>query len=304
MSSNMIHFMRANESGVYVVGVPSGRSSVPHSTKNNGERTFHADARLRVAHKRALFFGHKLSVVKSNYCSHEQCKYMIGVQLAKLLRRKTFNLYRCLKKKGVDVRRASADEVASLNEIGAIRNGTHSVTLVPYADALYFLADALLRNVTLPNESPAAHAKRVKAPMLMSTRPKLHRRKPFPWDVHRSIKNSSSLAGSSGATTTNRRVTRANEIPPPLAEPSLLTSRPGPSPSRPPRRAAASVAVRRNSKAMIDDDEHNSETTHTAMSPSFMPARAPPPLLKKKSPSSRTSSSSSVGPSSTPTFII
>eukprot|EP00211_Chloroparvula_japonica_P014286 CAMPEP_0119137156 /NCGR_PEP_ID=MMETSP1310-20130426/23043_1 /TAXON_ID=464262 /ORGANISM="Genus nov. species nov., Strain RCC2339" /LENGTH=238 /DNA_ID=CAMNT_0007128219 /DNA_START=206 /DNA_END=919 /DNA_ORIENTATION=+ len=113
--------------------------------------------------------------------------YLLGVQLAKLLDRKTFNMYRCMKKKNIVLRRATHQEVEFLCASHAVRTGTHSVTLVPFADALYFVADAIYRNVRLPNE-PTKVRRRAS---YVRTRPPLHRRKPFPWDVQRSIRKES-----------------------------------------------------------------------------------------------------------------
>ncbi len=57
----------------------------------------------------------------------------IGVQLAQILQRETFNLYRSLKLCGCDVVRCDADEIEELQRLGSVRRGVHSATLVPYA---------------------------------------------------------------------------------------------------------------------------------------------------------------------------
>jgi hypothetical protein len=119
-------------------------------------------------------------------------KYLVGVQVARLLKRKTFNMYRCMKKKKIPIRRASPQEVEFLCSVKAVRSGTHSITLVPYADGLYFIADALYRNIRFPNDNSPA-----KRQSYVNTKPKLHRRKPMPWDVQRSVKKSSASASSS-----------------------------------------------------------------------------------------------------------
>jgi len=70
-------------------------------------------------------------------------EYMIGVQIAQLLKRETFNLYRSLKIKGIDVLRAENEQVDYLVNCNSIKRGTHSVTLVPLDDGLSFVLGAL-----------------------------------------------------------------------------------------------------------------------------------------------------------------
>lgn len=132
-------------------------------------------------HSSEKHFGRQLSVVRINGET-----FLIGVQLAYLLQRKTFNMYRCMKKKGIKIRRASPMQVEYLNQSHAVRVGTHSVTLVPYADGLYFLADALLRNVVFPNQDQESARSHLRAPY-STTRPPLHRRKAPAWEVHRAV---------------------------------------------------------------------------------------------------------------------
>tara|TARA_R110002050_G_scaffold87950_1_gene186132 strand:+ start:425 stop:1468 length:1044 start_codon:yes stop_codon:yes gene_type:complete len=126
---------------------------------------------------------HSLFHAPLSIFSAEKTKYLVGVQVARLLKRKTFNMYRCMKKKQIPIRRATPSEVEFLCSVKAVRSGTHSVTLVPYADALYFIADALYRNVRFPNEGQSS-----KRQSYVNTKPKIHRRKPMPWDVQRSVK--------------------------------------------------------------------------------------------------------------------
>lgn len=78
--------------------------------------------------------GHPISVFTCN-----DKKYFVGVQLANLLKRETFNLYRSLKIKNVLVSRAKQEHTAFLIKAGAVRGGTHSVTLIDYDSCLAFL---------------------------------------------------------------------------------------------------------------------------------------------------------------------
>ena len=87
------------------------------------------------SHKRINAFGKKLSVVKLT-----GNKYLIGVQIAALLQRETFNMYRSMKIKNVQLIRATPEQVELLCSCSAVRSGTHSVTLIPYDAGLYFIA--------------------------------------------------------------------------------------------------------------------------------------------------------------------
>ena len=80
-------------------------------------------------------FGKKLSVVY-----FDKQKYLIGVQIASLLKRETFNMYRSMKIKNIRIKRADPKQVDYLCECNAVRPGTHSVTLIPFESGLYFIA--------------------------------------------------------------------------------------------------------------------------------------------------------------------
>mmetsp|Transcript_1925 Transcript_1925/g.6016 ORF Transcript_1925/g.6016 Transcript_1925/m.6016 type:complete len:416 (-) Transcript_1925:56-1303(-) len=149
-------------------------------TRSKSQKHSKASA-AQMQHSSEKHFGRQLSVVRINGET-----FLIGVQLAYLLQRKTFNMYRCMKKKGIKIRRASPLQVEYLNQSHAVRVGTHSVTLVPYADGLYFLADALLRNVVFPNQDQESARSHLRAPY-STTRPPLHRRKAPAWEVHRAV---------------------------------------------------------------------------------------------------------------------
>ena len=88
-----------------------------------------------ILHKKINAFGKKLSVVRL-----EGEDYLIGVQIATLLRRETFNMYRSMKIKNIHIKRANPDHVDYLCKCNAVRPGTHSVTLIPYESGLYFVA--------------------------------------------------------------------------------------------------------------------------------------------------------------------
>jgi len=87
-------------------------------------------------HERVPHFGSRLSVVDFG----GRQPFFIGTQVAALLKRETFNMYRSMKIKMVDLDRATAEQVEFLCQVGAVRAGTHSVTLIPYQEGLYFIA--------------------------------------------------------------------------------------------------------------------------------------------------------------------
>ena|SRR3990167_1333393 len=86
-------------------------------------------------HSTTNVFGKKLTVVY-----FDEQKYLIGVQIAALLKRETFNMYRSMKIKNVRIKRAAPEQVEYLCQCNAVRPGTHSVTLIPFETGLYFIA--------------------------------------------------------------------------------------------------------------------------------------------------------------------
>jgi len=106
-------------------------------------------------------------------------RFLLGVQVAALLNRETYNVYRSMKVKKIENIRATSDQVVFLAQHGAVHYGTHSVTLVPFEEGLYFLAEALQKtnrnwfSARLGEQPPV--------------RPRISRRKPPPWEVRRAI---------------------------------------------------------------------------------------------------------------------
>jgi hypothetical protein len=89
-----------------------------------------------LTHKRISILGKskKMSILKT-----KNDEMLIGVQIAALLKRETFNMYRSMKSKNIPLRKATAEEVEFLCNHNAVRHGTHSVTLIPYEKGLYFI---------------------------------------------------------------------------------------------------------------------------------------------------------------------
>mmetsp|Transcript_15168 Transcript_15168/g.23762 ORF Transcript_15168/g.23762 Transcript_15168/m.23762 type:complete len:307 (-) Transcript_15168:1140-2060(-) len=158
------------------------RASPPARTsafsKQASDRSL-VESSLDASHVIKHLFHSDLSVVTFNHI-----EYLIGVQVARRLKRKTFNMYRCMKKKKIELRRATQEEVDYLTLVGAVHAGTHSITLVPFVECLCFVADALFRHIRFPNEDVTA--KRRKS--FVSMHPRIHRRKPLPWDIQKAVK--------------------------------------------------------------------------------------------------------------------
>jgi len=134
-------------------------------------------------HEHTTEFGTVLSVVRVGSTE----RFFIGTQVAALLKRETFNMYRSMKIKRVDIQRASPEQVDFLAQVGAVKPGTHSVTLIPYQDGLYFMADAWYRQHRF--EVPYMKRKsRSRMRSFLAEKPTLHRRKQHPWNVHRAIR--------------------------------------------------------------------------------------------------------------------
>lgn len=138
---------------------------------------------MNIQHRYHNFFNGNLSVI-TNLCTNE--KYFIGKQLSVLLNRQTYNLYRCFKKKNIKMIPMTLEkEIDYLKSFNAISYGTHRVTYVPFNEALCYIADIFYRQ-----------QKKDKNPLILkgsrfsyfSKINKIHRRKPLPWNIHRSIK--------------------------------------------------------------------------------------------------------------------
>lgn len=87
-------------------------------------------------------FGKQLNVIEL-----DNKDYLIGRELAALLNRETFNMYRTMKVKRIEIRRANPEQVEYFAKVGAVRTGTHSVTLIPFVDGVRFVEEALERQM-------------------------------------------------------------------------------------------------------------------------------------------------------------
>jgi hypothetical protein len=163
-----------------------GRKPKPAELKI-GRYSLVLNTRLGIRYSVRKFFHQFMSVLSFNGSSD----YLLGVQIAGVLKRKTFNLYHCMKKKDIEMRRASQEQIEFLMSVSAVPIGTHSVTFVPIADGLCFIADALYRYVRFPNEDPASFILKKRRSYAI-VKHKITRRKPLPWNLQRSIKKEGS----------------------------------------------------------------------------------------------------------------
>lgn len=75
----------------------------------------------------------------------EGSHYLIGIQLAKLIKSETSNMYRALKRMGFNTRRATPDQIHWINTLRLPLVGvTHSITFIKLQEALSYLIN---RNV-------------------------------------------------------------------------------------------------------------------------------------------------------------
>jgi hypothetical protein len=199
-STSAPHNSRASEAIAATqpsVAVPARRqSSLPTYQLSTTHRSFYPTGLHRrvpsaivrhgdVTHTWRKLFGALVSVV----CVHEE-KFLIGVQVAALLNRETFNMYRSMKIKHIQTTRAKSDHIEFLARAGAVRGGTHSVTLIPYDACMYFIADAreLAQRALIVGDIKGRRVRPTPLRSFLATKPRIHRRKPLPWNVRRSIK--------------------------------------------------------------------------------------------------------------------
>ena len=89
-------------------------------------------------HKKQKFYGKKMSVITLN-----NQKYMIGVQIAHLLQRETYNLYRSMKVKNLSIARATPEQVDYLLKTNVVKPGTRSITFIPIDQAIAYIEEEI-----------------------------------------------------------------------------------------------------------------------------------------------------------------
>eukprot|EP01098_Paradermamoeba_levis_P005707 TRINITY_DN2394_c0_g3_i2.p1 TRINITY_DN2394_c0_g3~~TRINITY_DN2394_c0_g3_i2.p1 ORF type:complete len:427 (-),score=138.98 TRINITY_DN2394_c0_g3_i2:181-1461(-) len=95
-------------------------------------------------------FHHEMMFNKSmTIVCLELGKFLVGREVATLLKRQTFNMYRSMKLRGIGILRAIPDHLDFFSQLGVVKVGTHSLTLVPYEDGKKFIRDCKLREARL-----------------------------------------------------------------------------------------------------------------------------------------------------------
>eukprot|EP01102_Stenamoeba_stenopodia_P004567 TRINITY_DN14866_c0_g1_i1.p1 TRINITY_DN14866_c0_g1~~TRINITY_DN14866_c0_g1_i1.p1 ORF type:complete len:336 (+),score=101.27 TRINITY_DN14866_c0_g1_i1:551-1558(+) len=89
-------------------------------------------------HKKQKYYGKKMSIITLN-----NQKYMIGVQIAHLLQRETYNLYRSMKVKNLTITRASPEQVDYLLKTNVVKPGTRSITFIPIDQAISYIEEEI-----------------------------------------------------------------------------------------------------------------------------------------------------------------
>eukprot|EP01103_Thecamoeba_quadrilineata_P002687 TRINITY_DN12598_c0_g1_i1.p1 TRINITY_DN12598_c0_g1~~TRINITY_DN12598_c0_g1_i1.p1 ORF type:complete len:397 (-),score=71.83 TRINITY_DN12598_c0_g1_i1:62-1252(-) len=81
-------------------------------------------------------FGENMLIVHQ-----DRRDWLVGVQVAVLLNRETYNLYRSMKNKGINMERASIQQIDQLLAQGLVKPGTRSITLIPLDQARSFILE-------------------------------------------------------------------------------------------------------------------------------------------------------------------
>ena len=91
-----------------------------------------------MTHGVTLLFGRDMSII-----FWEEQVWMVGIQIAKLLQKESFNMYRSMKASGIKLHRPRFEHVSFLKKVGVAKGGTHSVTLVPYQQACNYIVNSI-----------------------------------------------------------------------------------------------------------------------------------------------------------------
>jgi len=81
-------------------------------------------------------FGENMLVIQQ-----DNRDWLVGVQVAVLLNRETYNLYRSMKNKGITMERASIQQIDQLLAQDLVKAGTRSITLIPLEQARSFILE-------------------------------------------------------------------------------------------------------------------------------------------------------------------
>eukprot|EP01101_Sappina_pedata_P003461 TRINITY_DN1378_c0_g1_i1.p1 TRINITY_DN1378_c0_g1~~TRINITY_DN1378_c0_g1_i1.p1 ORF type:complete len:297 (-),score=85.32 TRINITY_DN1378_c0_g1_i1:386-1276(-) len=110
----------------------------PQSKASVGSPSANLASKMNIPHAIQEINGKQITVVWI-----DERRWMIGVQVAALLERETYNLYRSMKVKNIEVRRATVDQIEHLLKQDIVRTGTRSITFVSLDQSINFLAEEL-----------------------------------------------------------------------------------------------------------------------------------------------------------------
>nr|QBK85646.1 MAG: hypothetical protein LCMAC101_02410 [Marseillevirus LCMAC101] len=93
--------------------------------------------------------GHYLTVLvyKHRYDRNYQQHYLIGYQVANSLGRRTSNLYRCLRDRGITLDTLSEQKIKELISNGTLIQGANSITLIPYDEGRKYIEQCEMNEI-------------------------------------------------------------------------------------------------------------------------------------------------------------
>ncbi len=76
-----------------------------------------------------------------------QQSFLVGYEVANALNRKTFNIYRSLRNKGIVLDRLSEMKIKELVSFGILKKGANSITLIPFAEGCDYLSNCKMNEI-------------------------------------------------------------------------------------------------------------------------------------------------------------
>ena len=104
--------------------------------------------------QRELIAGQPLLILRQ--IDSKGTRYLVGVEIAKLLKQQTYNMYRSMKSKGIQLNRANQHCLSFLRHKKAVPRNTHSVTLVPYLDGIRFIFEKIRERQKIEKQNQVA----------------------------------------------------------------------------------------------------------------------------------------------------
>ena len=119
-------------------------------------------------HLKTNIYGEELHLIMIN-----DQKYLIGVEISKLLQRETYNVYRSMRAKGIAPIRLENNNVGLFLKEQIVKYGTRSMTLIPYDAALEFIKEEM-RKISKRKRSNTTEIVPIESPHYLDTdKPKI-----------------------------------------------------------------------------------------------------------------------------------